>query len=220
MQHFIVGILLASLLLVCGYKLLRPFILEHVRLYRYRKILQRITTLYQPHNPYLIAQAAKTKHADENLTYGEIELCAFLDLLAQVNPSQQDILYDLGAGAGKTVIAAKLRYPELMVKGIECLEPLCRLAQMVTPSDITKVYFIHNDFLKTDFSDATILFINATGFSPSLWEPLMAKLLQLKPGTKIILTSKTLPETAFIQHYAGMEKMNWGLCSTYIYEKR
>ncbi|MCS5711364.1 hypothetical protein [Candidatus Berkiella aquae] len=220
MQHLIIGILLASLLLFCGYKLLRPFILEYLRQYRYRKILQRIAVLYQPHNPYLIAQAAKTKHADENLTYGEIELCAFLDLLAQVNPTQQDILYDLGSGAGKTVIAAKLRYPALTVKGIERLEPLCRLAQVVTPPDITNVYYINHDFLEINFSDATLIFINATGFSHALWEPLMAKLVQLKPTTKIILTSKTLPETAFIQHYAGMEKMNWGLCSTYIYEKK
>ncbi|HRE32268.1 MAG TPA: hypothetical protein PLD88_09875 [Candidatus Berkiella sp.] len=219
MQQIIIGILLTTLFLLGCYKLLRPFILEQLRRYHYRKILQRIAILYQSHNPYLIAQAAKTEHSDENLTYGEIELCAFLDLLAQINPTQQDILYDLGSGAGKAVIAAKLRYPALTVKGIERLEPLCRLAQVVTPPDITKTYYINNDFLEIDFSEATILFINATGFSQTLWEPLVSKLLQLKAGTKIILTSKTLPDTSFTQRYAGMEKMNWGLCSTYIYEK-
>jgi len=175
---------------------------------------------YQQDNPYLIAKAAKEKHDNDSLTYGEIDTVALLDLLARLKPTAQDVFYDLGSGLGKAVFAAKFCHPQMRAIGIERQAELHDLAEKIGHSKAPPhAKYICDDFLNVDISDATIILINATAFNGELWEALLAKLKALKPMTKIIITSKKLPSSDFIKRYGAMEKMNWGLCTTHIYEK-
>ena len=105
----------------------------------------------------------------------------------------------------------------MIVKGIEILPELHALAKEKSQAfDLT---LICDNLLNQSIVDANIVFINATGYDNPTWENILAKLLTLKPKTRIIITSKKLPEPTFISRYQGMEKMSWGLTSTYIYEK-
>lgn len=191
---------------------------------KYRRILHTIGELYHRDNPFMIAKAARPDTLSD-FYYGEIDLCAFLDLLAMTHPQPNAIFYDLGSGCGKTLFAAKLAYPRLEVRGIELVADLHALGsqKLVEYLSLNKKFhlqFICDDLLQQDFTDANILFINATAYSVPTWEQINSKLLNLKTGTKIIITSKTLPQTHFIPYYSGMEQMSWGLTSTYIYVKR
>ncbi|MFI4937493.1 MAG: hypothetical protein ACHQJ6_03160 [Candidatus Berkiellales bacterium] len=228
MRDIIYFILLILLMAFLSYRLVKPTLLHFIRQQNYRKILRQINALYERDNTYPLAQHAKKQTAqyNEELTYGEIEPCTLLDLLAVVKPKPSARFYDLGSGNGKAALTAKLRYPTLIVRGIEIIPALQQLSEQKCQQlrDLKSfphfdIHFICGNFLDQDFLDADIIFINATGFSSALFEQLLTKLLNLKPQTKIIITSKTLPETSFIKQYQGMEQMSWGLTSTYIYEK-
>lgn len=220
MTDYIIGIVLMIALLGVCYRFARPYFHSYMRQRDYRRILKAVGAFYKHGNPYLIAKEARKNDPDDSLIYGEIDICALLDLLDYIKPTEKDVFYDLGSGAGKTLMATQMRYPYLKVCGIERLQGLHDLAEEIGQSHPPPhPLFINDDFLNVDFSEATILLINATAFSPATWEPMLAKLAQLKSGTKVIVTSKTLPPPGFIARFGAMEKMSWGLCTTRIYEK-
>lgn len=221
MIQTLIGTLLVIVLIVACYKLLKPYYDANKRHRDYSQIVKTIDTLYKQSNPYLIAKEARTEYQGDSLTYGEISLCTLLDLLALIKPTTHDCFYDLGSGSGKAVMAVKLRYPQMEVVGIERVQALHDLAEEIGQSvPPPHAKYLCEDFLTTDLANATILLVNATAFMPDVWEPLLVKLLSLKAGTKVIVTSKLLPAEAFIMRYGALEKMSWGPANTYIYEKR
>ncbi|MBI2791061.1 MAG: hypothetical protein HYX61_03800 [Gammaproteobacteria bacterium] len=221
------------LLLVCFIALI-PFVKKILRNFhrkrKYTAILKEINLLFQEIDAFKVAKDARIKYEKSltDLYYGEIDICALLDLLDIASPPQQCVFYDLGSGCGKSAFAVKLNYPHLKVHGIELIEELHDIANQKLHQYLDKNGLAHHDFglefiqaniLNHNFTHADIIFINATAFSPGTWQQILYKLMQMKCGTKIIITSKTLPSPAFVIRYQAMELMSWGFTSTYIYEK-
>lgn len=223
-------LLLIGLLFILFAPWLKKRFHEWQRHRKYSAIIQQIHALYQDTDPYLLSlQTRKQDSSLPNGAYGEISLCALLDLLKEIDFSPNDIFYDLGSGIGKTLLAVKLCYPTLNVQGIEIIPSLHHaalekyqefLTEKKSKAEDFAIKHHLDNFLEYNFSDANIIFINATGYTTVEIEALLPKLLNLAPSTKIIVTSKTLPAPAFEKTYQGMEKMSWGLTSTYIYEKK
>ncbi|MBS0290633.1 MAG: hypothetical protein JSS07_11445 [Proteobacteria bacterium] len=224
-------ILFVTFLLLCGLIMLIPLGTVCFRHYKrrisYGRILKTIDSLFVNTNPFAIAKSARIQDSTEFL-YGEIEICTLLDLVACTQPLSKQVFYDLGSGCGKTLFAVKLAYPFLKVKGIEMIDALHQLAvqkydlylaKSHLSSSAFELVLIHQNFIQVNILDADIIFINATAYSKATWEQILDKLIQLKVGTKVIITSKTLPATHFSKTYQGMEWMSWGLTSTYVYEK-
>ncbi len=229
-MNTIINILLLLCLVFVLYQIGSKIFYHYHRKIKYTRIIQQIHTLYRDTNAFAIAKQAALQQDfnNEERTYGEIDLCTLLDLLARVAPKPNDVLYDLGSGDGKSVLAAKLCYPNLQVKGIEFVRPLHDIAiakkallqkHVQMSGQNFDVNLICDNILNQSFNDGNILFINATAFTPMTWEQILDKLLTLQPGTKVIVTTKTLPSSSFKKVYQGMELMSWGLTSTYIYEK-
>jgi 23S rRNA G2445 N2-methylase RlmL len=103
--------------------------------------------------------------------------------LAQVTAS--DVVYDLGSGDGRIVIAAAQKYGARAV-GVE-LDPMLvqqatRRARKAGVAD--KVSFRQEDLFKTDISDATVVMLY---LSPSTNFRLEMKLMtELRPGTRVV----------------------------------
>lgn len=201
---------------------------EFWRVRRYREIIQDIALAYQrAPDPYYIAKKNRERFPN-NTTYGAIEIPSLLDLISDCDLSK-GVFYDLGSGDGKTLLAVKLAYPQLEVRGIEMIPDLVEVSRaqyrrylelhQLSVADF-KIEHIEGDFLTIDCADAAIIFINATGFETCFWEAVEAKLRQIKPLTKVIVTSKTLPCPPFRLMARHMEKMSWGFVATAIYEKR
>lgn len=212
------------------FPLLKKSYLKYQRKKQYRHIINEIDGLFSDINPYLLSQNSRpfVDVPASDLVYGEIDLVSLLDLLAIIRPTPNALFYDLGSGCGKPAIAVKLRYPTLKVKGIELLSALydvsiMKLKEYHDKHALTQkefdVTFICDNIVNQPFADADIIFINSTAFSPHIWEQILYKLVQLKVGAKIIITSKQLPAPTFKKHYEGMKLMSWGFTSTYIYEK-
>jgi len=218
--------LILSISLILILSLTNP-IKNYLRRYRYAKIIHTINALYADINAFLLSQEEREQILAPELYYGEMDLCAFLDLMAIIKPKANQRFYDLGSGGGKLVIAAKMRYPSLRCFGIELLKSLNKISHLKYQALIAKqavakegnVTFLQGNFLKADLNEADIVFINATGFTPTTFPAVCEKLLLLKARCKIIITSKQLPQPQFKKIYQGTEKTSWGFTSTFIYER-
>jgi len=110
--------------------------------------------------------------------------------LAGVGPG--DVVYDLGSGDGRVVIAAAQKFGARAV-GIEISAPLVaqsrRNAERAGVSD--RVRFLQQDLFETELGEATVV---ALYLSPNLNLKLRPALLKLRPGTRIVSHGSDLGE--------------------------
>jgi SAM-dependent methyltransferase len=102
--------------------------------------------------------------------------------MAEIKPV--DIVYDLGCGDGRIVVMAAQQFGVKAV-GLD-IDPRRvdeSLANARTNGVSHLVSIRHEDILKADFSDASVVMLFLT---PSLIEKLRPRLEQLKPGTRIV----------------------------------
>jgi ubiquinone/menaquinone biosynthesis C-methylase UbiE len=97
-----------------------------------------------------------------------------------------DVIYDLGSGDGRIVIAAIKDFGAARGTGIDIdpqrIKEATANAQQAGVSD--RVKFLNQDLFETNFSDATVISLYLL---PSLNQKLKPKLFaELKPGTRIV----------------------------------
>ena len=104
--------------------------------------------------------------------------------MAKVTP--QDIVYDLGSGDGRTVITAAKRGAKAF--GIEYNPDMVELSQKnAKAAGVTdKATFVKGDLFETDFTKANVV---TMFLLPSINLKLRPKILDMKPGTRIVTNS-------------------------------
>src|ERR1700752_3923407 len=104
--------------------------------------------------------------------------------MAKVTP--QDVVIDLGSGDGRTVITAAKRGAKAM--GIEYNPDMVELSQRnaKTAGVTDKATFVKADLFETDFSKANVV---TMFLLPSINLKLRPKILDMKPGTRIVTNS-------------------------------
>jgi len=105
-------------------------------------------------------------------------------MLRLAGVKEGDILYDLGCGDGRIVVSAAKDFGARGV-GIDIDPQRIQEANenAVQAGVQDRVKFIKQDLFKADFSDATVVSLYLL---PSVNLKLKPKLLQLKPGTRIV----------------------------------
>ena len=118
----------------------------------------------------------------------EVTVQKMLDM-AKVTP--QDFVMDLGSGDGRTVIAAAKRGATAM--GVEYNPDMVELskknAQEAGVAD--KATFVKADLFETDFSKATVV---TMFLLPQINLKLRPKILEMRPGTRIVSNSFTMDD--------------------------
>jgi precorrin-6B methylase 2 len=131
--------------------------------------------------------------------------------MAQVTP--QDYVIDLGSGDGRTVITAAKRGARAL--GIEynpdMVELSIRNAASAGVSD--RATFVKADLFESDFSKATVI---TMFLLPDINLKLRPKLLNLKPGTRIVSNSFTMEEWQADQT-VHMESSCQTWCTAYLW---
>lgn len=204
--------------------------------YQKRLILaeQFFNSLYAGINPVSVSCKERDNLGldDDACVYGEIQFLPFFALLDKVEPRANEVFYDLGSGAGKAVLAAALCFDFSRLCGIEMLPALSQLANEQVSNakcmalregnaiflpKLDRIQFINDNFLHLNFSDADVVFITATCYHYSTWEKLIDKLIDLKPGSRVIVITKKIQNEKFKLICQSRELMSWGISSVYIY---
>jgi len=109
--------------------------------------------------------------------------------MAKVTP--QDFVMDLGSGDGRTVITAAKRGATAM--GIEYNPDMVELSKKnaVKENVTAKATFVKADLFETDFSKATVI---TMFLLPDINLKLRPKILNLKPGTRVVSNSFTMED--------------------------
>lgn len=158
---------------------------------------------------------------DRNLTYGEIDFDGFLNILCDIPKiDQRKVFYDLGSGVGKAVMAAALLGNFRKAVGIEILSPLHFQTATISralkedkyfqnnKNNLPEISFLQKDFLKHDYQEADLVFINSTCFSQELMYALSESLQTIPSGGIVLTVSQSLPsmDVFKIKKYA----FSWG----------
>ncbi|MDO8741571.1 MAG: hypothetical protein Q7J11_00310 [Candidatus Roizmanbacteria bacterium] len=153
--------------------------------------------------------------------YGEITYDGFINMLTKADPKKGEIFYDLGSGMGKAVIIASLLFDFSKVIGIEKLSGLFNESKKVLSNyeEITNlnkdkthsVFFLNNDFRDVDFSNADVIFMNATCLPYELNNVLFIKKLEkLKKGTRFITCTLYIDSYEYNVSDIGKFPFTWG----------
>ena len=109
--------------------------------------------------------------------------------MAKVTPA--DFVMDLGSGDGRTVITAAKRGARAM--GVEYNPDMVELSKRNAEKEgvAAKATFVKADLFETDFSRATVI---TMFLLPQINLKLRPKILDLKPGTRIVSNSFTMDD--------------------------
>jgi hypothetical protein len=109
--------------------------------------------------------------------------------MARVTP--RDFVMDLGSGDGRTVIAAAKRGARAL--GVEYNLDMVELSKRNAAKEgvTDKAQFVKADIFETDFSKATVI---TMFLLPDINLKLRPKILNLRPGTRIVSNSFTMAE--------------------------
>ena len=227
-------ILLSSLFIVCSFMLLKPWLQKKIQIARWLKHYQikqhedTFNQLYQSVNGFVVSKKARAFHDMPELTYGEIDFKSFIALIGGCFPDKNTVFYDLGSGTGKAVIAIAMVFDIKKSCGIECLEPLHRAAintkkkwlnELTDTYPESQIEFYNQDFLQSNFKDATLIFINASALFGPVWDELCSHLKKTPIGTIIITTSKSIKDESFQLTYSKPTMMSWGVVTAYIHKR-
>jgi SAM-dependent methyltransferase len=111
-------------------------------------------------------------------------------MLDMARVTAQDFVVDLGSGDGRNVIAAAKRGAKAV--GFEYNPEMVELSRTLAKEAgvADKATFVRGDMYEAEFGEATVL---ALFLLPSNLEKLKVKILALKPGTRVVLNTYTLP---------------------------
>ena len=112
-------------------------------------------------------------------------------MLDMAKATPQDFVMDLGSGDGRTVISAAKRGIRAM--GIEYNPDMVELSKKnAAAAGVTdKATFVKADLFETDFSKASVI---TMFLLPSINMKLRPKILDLKPGTRVVSNSFTMED--------------------------
>lgn len=184
--------------------------------------------LFQDIDGFALSRQARISGDAIEYTYGEIDFVPFIALLSLAKPNKNTVFYDLGSGTGKAVLACAMVFNVRKSCGIELFNLLhqAALKQRNSLQQLANYYsaanalhFINADFLHVNFSDATVVFMNATAFFGETWIAAQQCLHQLRPGTLVITTSKRLSLSMFKLIKSTTVQMSWGPVRAYIQQR-
>jgi precorrin-6B methylase 2 len=133
--------------------------------------------------------------------------------MAKVTPN--DIVFDLGSGDGRTVIAAAKR--GATATGVEFNPKMVALSRRIAQREGVggKARFVEGDIFETDFSKATVITLFLLN---DLNVKLRPKILDMKPGTRVVSNTFTMGDWKADQSQTLGEKEGCtGYCTAHLW---
>lgn len=187
--------------------------------------------LYGNINGYEISRDARISSGldTEKLLYGELPFKTWKEIVTKANPKTDGVFFDLGSGTGRIVFASFLNFDFKKTIGIELLEGLhnkaCEIKKefdknikdiISSHSKDRKIEFVMQNIFDTDLREADFIFMNHPFKDDGIFSKLEEKFLsELKSGTKIVTTIRSLKNPKFKQLGSENFEFSWGNSSAY-----
>lgn len=152
-----------------------------------------LLSLYFFKNPFKVSKDYLQKKGELDVhTYGETPLTTLDRILNRVSISPKDSIFELGCGRGRTCFWVN-QFKGCHVVGIDYVPEFIRRANQVKNRfHLEGVEFRLEDFVHTDFSKASIIYLYGTCLSDETILQLIEKFRKLPKGTQIITVSYSL----------------------------
>jgi len=150
------------------------------------------------------------------LMYGETPVHSALWLFWRAGLGKGGQLVDLGAGRGRTLLAA--RWLGAGARGVELLEGHVALA--MGPLKRAGAELVLGDATQADLQDATHVFTNWTALTPETRARLVERLRTCRPGTRILTVTRPVGAEGFTVLSRHWLLFTWGLEPVWIHEYR
>ncbi len=179
-----------------------------------------MTGLYLCNNPYTISRKFMQEIGSEQLyVYGETPLSTMKRIVDAAGITADDTVYELGCGRGRALFWLRTVIGCRCI-GVEHIFTFVEKAQQIQKRcRIDKMEFRLEDFVDTDLSGATVLYLYSTGFDDMIVESLLSKVASLPQGTKIITISYPLTEyegsESFVVNKEIPVRFPWGRTTAY-----
>lgn len=175
-------------------------------------------------NPFRISKHFLQEREENDVyTYGETPLTTLELIARKCQITAKDTVFELGCGRGRAcfwlnqIVGCAVVGVDYVPSFIEKAEKIKNLFQVQSLS------FRLEDFLKTDFKDATVIYLYGTCLSTSQIEILIKRLSALPKETKIITVSYALkdcqPDAPFRVLTQFPAIFTWGETEVYLQEK-
>ncbi len=146
-------------------------------------------TLYLLKNPHRISRA----FSKANL-YGETPLTTLDKIAKECRILSKDVVYELGCGTGRTCFWLS-HFVKCHAIGIDHVPTYIKRANQIKRISRTSyVNFLCDDIFKTDFKDATVIYLYGTAMEDEWIKKLVERFETLKPSVRIITTSYPLSD--------------------------
>ena len=189
-------------------------------------VLAIVKKTYAKTPTYSISKQYRVEQEPENpdLIYGELAISSFLYLLALIPKKMNCKIYDLGCGDARLLLSAALFYNHLKAVGIEKITTLHNIASSIVLSMLPKIIknncalnIIEDSFLKVNFFDADIVYVNGAALKETTWNQLCERFNHLKKGSYVISVERKFENRLFPLIYSGKHNASWGRAWVYIY---
>jgi SAM-dependent methyltransferase len=191
--------------------------------------------LYGNFNGYEVSKNARINFSGDtsNFLYGELPFQTFKSIIEKINPKADGTFFDLGSGTGRVTLEALLITNFKKIVGIELLDGLHNKAleikekfeNLIAPSIAEhvknrKLELIKGDLFTQDYSTADFILMNHPIKDCDLFLKLEEKLArELKPGTKIATTIRSLKNPNFKSLGNQNYKFSWGNATAHFFER-
>lgn len=145
-----------------------------------------LANLYRDIDGSRLAKNEGRLRANRSTVYGELTTKGFRKLLTRLSLNRRDVFYDLGCGTGKVIVEIATTVPLKKCVGIEIAKSRLVKAESVAGKvrehgliKARQLELRHENFLNSDFADATVLYTCSTCFSDNLMKQLTGKIAAL-----------------------------------------
>lgn len=155
--------------------------------------------------------------AHDNL-YGETPLTTLEKIAKHSHLTSRDTVYEIGCGTGRTALWLT-HFVHCRVVGIDHVPVFIRRVKRVAQwRHLDRVRFECADVLQIPLEGATCIYFYGTAREDAFVQALIARFVQLKPGTRIVTTSYPLSDYdsrfPLLHHFQGT--FPWGRTTIYI----
>jgi SAM-dependent methyltransferase len=170
-------------------------------------------------NRLIRQESVDAGYPEENFIYGETPCITVREILRVARCGKDSLFIDLGCGRGRTVFYSHF-LTGMNARGYDLIPTFIKKSERIRRKmKIENVEFFGKDILKSDVSDADLVYVAGTTFSDDFIKKLNKKLEEMKKDAVIVTLSYPLPPGLFHKFEKRMMFFSWGKSTVYFHRK-